>query len=123
MFGKVLVPLDGSATSEAVLPWVRELVAAFGTETYLLRVVPPPELPIRIGLEGWSPEPYPLGAPEQRAELAGEAPRYLEGVAAPALAAAQIHLLVREGHAGTEIVAAPKETATRHATDASRPVM
>ncbi|MBI2854108.1 MAG: universal stress protein [Chloroflexi bacterium] len=39
MFRKVLVPLDGSNTAEVVLPYVREIAAAFGSEVILASVV------------------------------------------------------------------------------------
>jgi nucleotide-binding universal stress UspA family protein len=38
MFKRILVPLDGSALAEAVLPQVRELAKALGAELLLLRV-------------------------------------------------------------------------------------
>ncbi|MBI3270344.1 MAG: universal stress protein [Planctomycetes bacterium] len=41
MFKRVLVPLDGSALSEAVLPHASRIAALFGAEFVLLRVAPP----------------------------------------------------------------------------------
>jgi len=42
MYTKILVPLDGSPFSEAVLPHVKALVQATGAEVILLRVLPTP---------------------------------------------------------------------------------
>jgi nucleotide-binding universal stress UspA family protein len=46
MFKKVLVPLDGSALSNGVLPHVRALSACCGSEITLLRIIP--EIGMRI---------------------------------------------------------------------------
>ncbi|MFN4295121.1 MAG: universal stress protein, partial [Thermoflexales bacterium] len=40
MYRKVLVPLDGSTLSSAVLPRVRPLAQACGARVVLMRVVP-----------------------------------------------------------------------------------
>lgn len=39
MFGKILVPLDGSEMSEAVLPYVRTLAKSMNAHVILMRVV------------------------------------------------------------------------------------
>lgn len=39
MYAKVLVPLDGSAQGEAILPHIAELASRLGSEVVLLRVV------------------------------------------------------------------------------------
>lgn len=39
MYKKILVPLDGSATAEAVLPYVEALAAGFKTAVELLSVI------------------------------------------------------------------------------------
>ncbi|OGP54085.1 MAG: hypothetical protein A2Y65_12730 [Deltaproteobacteria bacterium RBG_13_52_11] len=39
-YNKILVPLDGSATSEAILPEIEKLASAFGSSISLLHVVP-----------------------------------------------------------------------------------
>jgi nucleotide-binding universal stress UspA family protein len=39
-YKKILVPLDGSATSEAILPEIEKLASAFGASISLLHVVP-----------------------------------------------------------------------------------
>lgn len=46
---KVLVPLDGSAGSEAVLPTVRELARAEGATVRLLHVTPSPDSVVMNG--------------------------------------------------------------------------
>ncbi|GAH92800.1 unnamed protein product, partial [marine sediment metagenome] len=40
MFGKILVPLDGSSVGEAALPYVEELTKKLESEVILLQVVP-----------------------------------------------------------------------------------
>ena len=42
MYKKILVPLDGSELSEAILPHVSQLAACCGAEVVLLRVAPAP---------------------------------------------------------------------------------
>jgi nucleotide-binding universal stress UspA family protein len=39
MYGKILVPLDGSKLAEVVLPYVRELAQRFDSEVTLIQVV------------------------------------------------------------------------------------
>jgi nucleotide-binding universal stress UspA family protein len=49
---KILVPLDGSETSEAVLPSVERLASAFGAGICLLQVVPTMVIPVTM--EGYA---------------------------------------------------------------------
>lgn len=42
MYKKILVPLDGSALAEMVLPYVQALAECMGSEVVLLRVTPSP---------------------------------------------------------------------------------
>ena len=44
-YKKILVPLDGSEISEAVLPEIEKLASAFGSSICLLHVVPTPFFP------------------------------------------------------------------------------
>ncbi|MEJ2066801.1 MAG: universal stress protein [Deltaproteobacteria bacterium] len=44
-YKKILVPLDGSETSEAILPEIEKLASAFGSSIALLHIVPPLILP------------------------------------------------------------------------------
>jgi nucleotide-binding universal stress UspA family protein len=41
MYGKILVPLDGSTLAEQVLPYVRPLAKALVASIELLRTIPP----------------------------------------------------------------------------------
>jgi nucleotide-binding universal stress UspA family protein len=41
MYGKILVPLDGSKLAEVVLPYVQELARRFDSEVTLIQVVAP----------------------------------------------------------------------------------
>jgi nucleotide-binding universal stress UspA family protein len=41
MYGKILVPLDGSARAEKILPHVEAMALKFGSEVILLQVVEP----------------------------------------------------------------------------------
>ncbi len=81
-YGRILVPLDGSALAEQVLPHVAALAKAFGSTVTLLRVVVPPT-PFPLGAApGMAvqvtsiPDPVPHIANERR-----EAVDYLSGVA------------------------------------------
>jgi nucleotide-binding universal stress UspA family protein len=44
-YKKILVPLDGSETSEAILPEIEKLASAFGATICILHVVPTPFFP------------------------------------------------------------------------------
>ncbi len=74
MYGKILVPLDGSELAEGVLPWVQELIGCTGDELTLLRVVTYPHYD------------YLLADPNLvvglRETMEAEAKAYLEGIAA-----------------------------------------
>lgn len=47
-YKKILVPLDGSETSEAILPEIEKLASFLGASICLLHVVPPPLFPISM---------------------------------------------------------------------------
>lgn len=47
-YGRILVPLDGSARAESVIPLALRIAAAYDAEVLLLHVVPTPEL-TRVG--------------------------------------------------------------------------
>jgi nucleotide-binding universal stress UspA family protein len=81
-YGRILVPLDGSALAEQVLPHVSSLAKALGSSVTLLRVVVPPT-PMPLGAApGMAvqvtsiPDPVP-----HIANLRREAADYLSGVA------------------------------------------
>ena len=81
MYKKILVPLDGSALSHAVLPCVRAVARCSNASAVLLRVVP--EIGMRIGgaaaQPGEQPSPAPLAPEVTEYELAARA--YLNGLA------------------------------------------
>ncbi|MBI5368363.1 MAG: universal stress protein [Planctomycetes bacterium] len=85
MFTRILVPLDGSPLSEAILPAVESVAALFGAEILLLRVVPPaPDL----GME----------ARYADSMVAGECERYLAEAAGRMTARGRrVSVLVRTG--------------------------
>ena len=104
MFDKVLVPLDGSALSEAVLPWVRRLgTTSESPKIYLVRVVTP--LHPLAAYEGYASIEAPA---VDLATLAAEARGYLHRIAAQVGPQADAHPLVHTGEAGREIVAAAR---------------
>ncbi|MBI2854524.1 MAG: universal stress protein [Chloroflexi bacterium] len=55
VFGRALVPLDGSKTGEAALPYVEELAPRLGTEVILLQVVEHKYVPYATGAGGFIP--------------------------------------------------------------------
>jgi nucleotide-binding universal stress UspA family protein len=100
-FQRVMVPLDGSALAEAILPLVASLAQGQGLEIALLRVVPavPPQV-----VEGMR------HTVDTVARLRVEAEAYLAGVAEGLTAAGWTVLTaVRVGDAAAEIVAAARE--------------
>ncbi len=79
MFKKILVPLDGSRLSEAILPHVSQLAKSSGAEVVLLRVA-------TVQVQAMSyPGVYPLPpyalAPAPERDLHAEAEGYLQRVA------------------------------------------
>jgi len=96
-FRRLLVPLDGSAAADRVLPLVARFAGAFGAEVTLLRVRPlPPPLPTaQDQVEGWSEA-------RVRESLAPRA-RRLEA------AGARVRVAVRTGYPAEEVLAAADE--------------
>jgi nucleotide-binding universal stress UspA family protein len=83
----ILVPLDGSAFGEAVLPLARDLAEVLGGELVLARVATPPP-----------PRPLELGFPDIGAEVAvakGEAVDYLARLAEHVTPGVPIRRIVR----------------------------
>jgi nucleotide-binding universal stress UspA family protein len=82
MYERILVPLDGSALAEQVLPYVEPLAERFGSTIILLRAAPPPGTIIAGTAAGAGTvagpivDPTPLVEAEQQ-----EAATYLEQVA------------------------------------------
>lgn len=104
MYKKILVPLDGSALSSAVLPRVRPIAECAGAQVVLLRVVP--EIGMRIGVP----------APPADAQLA-------EQPGAPPLQAVPLEIAQYESaaraylnHVAAELSAAGIATRTRVVT-------
>jgi len=102
MAHRVLVPLDGSALSETVLPWIREHVSTTPTDLYLLRVLPSSATHGPSAFAGVEPAPSANIARER-----ARAQAYLDSVEAGQ--AQTIQRLVRTGDAGDEIVAVAAE--------------
>jgi len=102
MSQRVLVPLDGSALSEAALPWVRRLATDGAVEAVLLRVLVP-VTNYALGVLGTA-GPGPVIDPEADRAAAQD---YLDRVAVGA--AAVVARLVREGPPADEIIAAAAE--------------
>ena len=77
MFTRILVPFDGSKRSEAVLPYVRLLAAAYESEVSLLRAVEFDESTLPIDYIGPIVE---IKANEARERLRERASGYLSGI-------------------------------------------
>jgi nucleotide-binding universal stress UspA family protein len=91
MFGKVLVPLDGSEMAEAVLPHVEDIAKRYSAEVILLRVVATPQdrwtatvfqpsLAVPGSSEDVTPLPHPVYREQEMESLRAEAERTLSGV-------------------------------------------
>jgi nucleotide-binding universal stress UspA family protein len=109
MYQRILVPLDGSALSEAVLPYAEDLASRLGSAIHLVQVVP--MLSQLIGLAG----PSDVGAtiPPQNLEVlletteheAVRAEAYLEGIGESLRKQGLTATWeVRRGNAATEII-------------------
>ncbi|MFI5338846.1 MAG: universal stress protein [Candidatus Methylomirabilales bacterium] len=93
MFRKILVPLDGSALAEAILPRATELAKDLGAELLLLRVAMAHVFP------GVDPT-------EEEVRVVREAEEYVEALADKlAEKGARIRTAVRYGTAAAEIIA------------------
>jgi nucleotide-binding universal stress UspA family protein len=88
MYKKILVPLDGSALSSAVLPFVRAVAKCSGASAVLLRIIP--EIGMRVGGVAATAQPMEQSSlffPPEVAEYELAARAYLDGVAAELSAA------------------------------------
>jgi nucleotide-binding universal stress UspA family protein len=102
MFKKILVPLDGSTLSEAVLPHVSQLAKTMGAEVVLLRVVPTQvTTPAYPALYPLPPSAFQL-APGR--DMHGEAEGYLQRVAFDYFPDQNVSLQVAGGPAGDNIL-------------------
>jgi nucleotide-binding universal stress UspA family protein len=90
MFGKVLVPLDGSEIAEAVLPYVEDIATRYSAEVILLRVVATPQdkwtatvfqppLVTPGSSEDTVPDPHPVYREQEMESLRSEVERTLSG--------------------------------------------
>jgi nucleotide-binding universal stress UspA family protein len=83
MYERILVPLDGSALAEQVLPHVEALAEQFRSTVFLLRALTPPGVIIAGSVAGAQPlaagvvDPTPIVEAERQ-----EAATYLQAVAA-----------------------------------------
>jgi nucleotide-binding universal stress UspA family protein len=102
MFKKILVPLDGSQLSEAILPHVSELAKSLGAQIVLLRVVPTPVH--KLEFAGFPAVPVSPAPPVPTRDLFGEADSYLEAIAYQYFPDQQVTLEVAGGTAGDNIL-------------------
>jgi len=109
MFGKILVPLDGSSVGEAALPYVEELTKKLESEVILLQVVPNGHWTHTVGGLDY------VRFPEHQLEsLKKRAREYLEEVRTRLSGTkAILSSEVRVGHTAEEIVKFARETDTR----------
>lgn len=99
MYSKLVVPLDGSALAEKVLPQVATLIQGRRSEVYLLSVAPT----VRGSL--WSIVAFHRGGEQQRRTAKQELEEYLRGAAKRLEGiAAEVHIEVRFGHPADEIL-------------------
>ena len=107
MFQRVMVALDGSALSEAVLPWVRRLLAETAAKVWLIHAVAPdPDWVWGYATLGQPMALPPMPPIDYRA--LGQA--YLDRVAADLQGGDRLQTLVREGEPAPVLVAAATET-------------
>ena len=99
MFKKILVPVDGSSFSEAVLPHIRTLAMKYNAAVHLVRVRTPESYEPPLGVVLTSiPEPLQVAPAEQIEMLAEQL--MVEGIAATTE--------VVDGHAADGILACAK---------------
>ena len=120
MYGKILVPLDGSKVAEVVLPYVQELARRFDSEVTLIQVVVPlSKLVAETMPAGLEPTGAAAAVGLEAASEALKAERegahaYLEGVAGRLKPEKiKVQAEVAEGAAGDTIV----EYAHHHGMD------
>lgn len=92
MFKKILVPLDGSALAEAILPQVTELVRVHDAELVILRVA------LAHGFPGADPTEAQLHAVRESEKYLEEVEKGLKG------RGLRVSSVVRYGHAAEEVL-------------------
>jgi nucleotide-binding universal stress UspA family protein len=120
VYGKILVPLDGSKPAEVVLPYVQELARRFDSEVTLIQVVAPlSKLVAETMPAGLEPTGAAAAVGVEAASEAAKAERegarsYLEGVVGRLKAQkVKVQAEIVEGTAGDAIV----EYAHHHGMD------
>ncbi len=102
MYNRILVPLDGSKTAEAILPFVLEIAGPLDIEVTLLRVV----VPVPPSVVEGSRQVVVEDTEARRAE----AEQYLDRLAAELRdRGVRVRTVVRRGDPVTEIAAAARE--------------
>jgi nucleotide-binding universal stress UspA family protein len=102
MYKRILVPLDGSKTAEAILPFVLEIAGPLDIEVALLRVV----VPIPPSVVEGSRQVVVEDTEARRAE----AERYLDSLAAELRdRGVRVRTVVRRGDPVTEIASTARE--------------
>jgi len=108
MFNRIVVPLDGSETGEAILPYIRELAEKLRPEIILLQVVVPSQHVHTVG--GLD---YVRFAEEQLKLMRADAKQYLEKASKKLTGTGSIiRLEVRLGDVAQEIIKLADETDT-----------
>jgi nucleotide-binding universal stress UspA family protein len=99
LFGRIVVPLDGSANGAAVLPFVAEIARKLESDVYLLQVVEAGKHVHTIG--GLDYIPFKDQDMNERKDKALE---YLEGVTSGLEGVTNVYYEVRCGEAAKEII-------------------
>jgi nucleotide-binding universal stress UspA family protein len=101
VYRRALVPLDGSAVAETVIPSVLRIAAALDLEVVLVQVV--------AAFPPGTPEGSARQIDESRRRLDQEARAYLQSVAERLAGHVRTRIVVRRGEAAAEIVEAAAE--------------
>jgi nucleotide-binding universal stress UspA family protein len=114
VYARILVPLDGSARAERVLPYVQPLAATFGAVVTLLHATAPPAVPIAAAGMPAAVAVAPVLGPGPTGAAAGGPPEgagHLEAVADRLRASGlTVELEMPEGPAAAAIVAVAEQT-------------
>src|SRR5262245_10674858 len=98
MYTRAVVPLDGSAVAEAILPFTLQIAGPLDMEVVLLRVVTPSQ-PVIVEVASYVPA-------EADDAMRLDAEEYLAALAAElASKGVRVHVCLRRGLASDEILA------------------